>query len=192
MPDAFQNLVRQHRHRIYTYAYYFLRHQEDAEDATQEVLVKLWRHRRRIDAGKVAPWLIRVTRNACIDAQRKRRGERRVVLTRGDDEDLEAIPSGARNPEEMASSSEFLQRLEGAVRCLPEPFRSLLILREIQELKYDEIAGALGMPINTVKVYLHRGRRMLREHLRDWRREQVPAHTGRENAYEGGTSHAAG
>ena len=79
---------------------------------------------------------------------------------------MERAASGGPSPEELMEASEFQQQLEVALQALPEEHRTIVVLREIQGLKYGEIAGALGLPLNTVKVYLHRGRRALREQLR--------------------------
>ena len=80
---------------------------------------------------------------------------------------LEAAPSTAPGPQNQAEGAEFRERLKKALGQLPEPHRSIVVLREIQGLAYDEIAAAVDRPLNTVKVYLHRGRKMLREQLRE-------------------------
>ena len=162
----FEELVREHRDRVYTFALYSLKNREDAEDVTQEVLIRLWNHWRRLEGDYLKAWILRVTRNACVDAVRRRqtRGRHEAAT---DDTALEAAPSQAPGPQSQAEGAEFRDRLEAALAKLPEPHRSIVILREIQGLAYDEIAAAVDRPLNTVKVYLHRGRKMLREQLRE-------------------------
>lgn len=165
----FQELVRQHRDRIYTFAFYSLKNREDAEDVTQEVLIRLWKHWRRLEGEHLRAWIVRVTRNACVDSVRRRQTRGRHEA--GGDEEIERAPDEAADPARHAEDADFRRRLEAALRALSEPYRSIVILREVQGLAYDEIAAAVDKPLNTVKVYLHRGRKMLREQLRE-----VPAY----------------
>lgn len=99
-----------------------------------------------------------------MDALRRRRSHRRIVGPDGEEALARATADGP-GPHELAEVSEFQQELERALQVLPETQRAIVVLREIQGLKYEEIAAALELPLNTVKVYLHRARRELREHL---------------------------
>ena len=168
MLRAFQKLVDRHRNRIYTYSSYFLGDRDEAEDVTQEVLLRLWNHWEHIEAERVGPWLIHVTRNACIDVVRKRSTYRALVSVDPDGETTARAPSDGPDPTAAAESAEFYRHLERALREIAEPYRSIVILREIQDLKYEEISEALDMPLNTIKVYLHRGRRKLRDQLKEY------------------------
>lgn len=156
----FERHVREHQDRIFGFACYFLGSREDARDITQDVLIRMWNHRDQIDTDRLLPWLLRVTRNACID--HTRRG-RRTYEVNG--EDIDRWESYGTSPADQLEQNEGVRHIESAVERVPEPYRSVVILREIQNLKYEEISGAMNMPINTVKVYLHRGRKMLREQL---------------------------
>jgi RNA polymerase sigma-70 factor (ECF subfamily) len=163
---AFKKLAEAYRDRIYTFALYSLRRPEEAEDVTQEVLVKLWQHGGRVDVENVGAWIMRVTRNAVIDAIRRRRTRAAVIADEADyDIASNYAPSNADSGDGV-ESREFREALEAALGNLDEPYRSIVVMREIQELKYTEICEALEMPLNTVKVYLHRGRRALREALK--------------------------
>lgn len=135
---------------------------DDARDVTQEVLIRLWQYQESIDDEKVLPWLMRVTRNACIDALR----HRKLVhdLTENGAE-IDDISHDGLSPSEQMERDDDRRLIESALERLSEPYRSIVELREIQHLKYEEISGAMDMPMNTVKVYLHRGRKMLREKL---------------------------
>jgi RNA polymerase sigma factor (sigma-70 family) len=159
----FQILVYRYRHRVFSFACYYLGDPDDAEDVAQEVLLRLWKYRDGIDETRVLGWLLRVTRNACIDAARRRRSLRDVIST--DDRLLESALDGESLPDAETEQAEFQDCLRQAVAQLPDPHRSIVILREIHDMKYDEISAAMDLPLNTVKVYLHRARKMLRELL---------------------------
>lgn len=165
MRRRFQQLAREYQDRIYNFACYCVGDRDEAHDVTQDVLLKLWNHLDRIEPAGVWPWLIRVTRNASIDALRKRGSYRAVVEEDPEGDVTRRTPSSAPAPDELAESADFRVRLERALRQIREPYRSIVVLRELEDLKYEEIAAALDLPLNTVKVYLHRGRRMLRQRL---------------------------
>lgn len=159
----FEQLVHQYQDRVYGFACYFLGDREAAQDVTQEVLIRLWRHRGEVDGDRALGWLMRVARNACIDVHRKRRSTR-AVMTVDTDGVLDAA-GDAESPAEATEAHDFQRHLRRALDALADPYRSIVILREVQDMKYEEISGAMNLPLNTVKVYLHRGRKMLREQL---------------------------
>lgn len=157
----FERYVHRYQDRIFGFACYFLGSREDAKDITQDVLIRLWHHRGDVDTTRLLPWLMRVTRNACIDHTR---GRRHTYEVNG--QDVDAWAEGVcGSPVDHLLDAENVRTLEAAIEQLPEPYRSVVILREIQNMKYEEISGAMDMPLNTVKVYIHRGRKMLREQL---------------------------
>lgn len=159
----FEKQVRLYRHRVYGFAVYFLGKKAEAEDVTQEVLLKLWEHQDKLDEDRLLGWLLRVTRNACVDALRKRKAYRNIVAPAPDD--LGRAPGVEPMPDDDAEAADFQQHLRRALCRLDEPYRSIVILREVQDLKYEEISGAMNLPLNTVKVYLHRARKKLRDEL---------------------------
>lgn len=161
----FEQQLQRYQHRIYGYAFHYLGNREEAEDITQEVFIRFWKHRETIDEEKPLGWLLRVTRNASVDAIRRRKTYQRTVSVNSELLDY----AHGRNPlpDTDAESSDFRQHLQSALEELSEPYRSIVILREIQELKYQEIAEALDLPLTTVKVYLHRARKMLRNQLHE-------------------------
>jgi RNA polymerase sigma factor (sigma-70 family) len=161
----FEEAARRHQGRVYTFAHYLLGNREEAEDMTQEVLLRLWRHGRELTDDAVRPWLLCVTRNACYDLLRRRRIPAHAPAS------LEALPfeaAGDRpDPESRAAAAGLAHRVRAELDRLDEPYKSVLILREIQELEYQEISDVLGIPLNTVRVHIHRGRRRLREQLKE-------------------------
>ncbi len=164
-PSAFNQIVAYHRPRIFALAWHILSDREEAADVTQTVFIRLWDRQAEIDMDRVDAWLLRVARNAAIDAWRRRRTREGVLST--DTDAVEQLAAAHQeSPDAGVASSEFRGRLRIAVGQLPEPQRSIVVLREIEGYQYDEIADTLDLPLNTVKVYLHRARRRLRETLR--------------------------
>ncbi len=160
MLAQYQQAIEQYRQRIYSFAHYSLRAREDAEDITQEVFIKLWQHWQKIDHSKLNAWLMRVAHNAVIDHVRRGKNQ------------AEKIDDYAE-PEEQATSHEdagadidrqaFSTQLMDCIRSLEDPFRSIIIMRDVQGMSYADIQHSLDMSESQVKVYLHRGRRKLRE-----------------------------
>jgi RNA polymerase sigma factor (sigma-70 family) len=169
MLTAFEDTAQRHRRRVYSFARYLLSNREEAEDVTQEVLLRLWRHRNGVDEERLGAWLLRVTRNACYDLLRKRRSDSAVMApgTSLDEEEARHVASTEPGPQDAAEASDFRRRLMEALADLGEPYKSVVILREVQGLPHREIGEALGMPEVTVRVHLHRGRLKLRERLRE-------------------------
>jgi RNA polymerase sigma-70 factor (ECF subfamily) len=166
MSREFRELSDEYAGRIFTFALYSLRRREDAEDVTQEVLIRLWNHHQAIAPGNRGAWVMRVARNLVIDAARRRRS-RAAVFAEGPDAPLvsERVASPER-ADEASERRELRGLLEDAIAALGEPYRSIVIMREIQGMAYDEIAHGLGLPLGTIKVYLHRARARLRERVR--------------------------
>jgi len=160
----FEAAVASHGRRVFTLAVYLLADREEAEDVTQEVLVRLWRRGHEVSPGKIGSWLVRVTRNACIDAIRRRQDGSRIPIDEGGGTEL---LENAPGPDALAHASEIGKRVLQALETLSEPGRSIVILREIQGLSYREIGDALEISLDNVRVTLHRGRRRLREELRE-------------------------
>ena len=166
MLTAFEDTAQKYRRRVYSLARYLLSNREEAEDVTQEVLLRLWRHQQGVDEERLGAWLLRVTRNACYDLLRKRRSDAALGTSSSlDDDEAREVATPEPGPQSLAEASDFRRRLLAALSDLGEPYKSIVILREVQGLPHREIGEALGMPEVTVRVHLHRGRRKLRERL---------------------------
>ena len=160
----FEILARRHSDEIFRYARSLLGDAGEAEDATQEALLKLWRDLPKVRLGAARAWLYRTTRNHCIDVIRRRSGGRLSLLEEADTIE-ETLATDEPSPLEALSLDELRERLDGALQQVPEPQRSIFVLYEINGMRYREIAKILDLPINTVKVYLSRGRAKLRRTL---------------------------
>ena len=155
---AWEWLVRRSQGRVYGLAYHYLGSVEDARDVAQEAFVRAYRQLGTFEGNRFMAWLLRITRNLCIDQLRRRR-------TRPPAEDLRADAAADAAPRDAAPDPEqawltdarrrlvyrALQRLDGANR-------EVILLKDIQGLKLGEIAGMLGLPIGTVKSRAHRAR----------------------------------
>ena len=161
----FEHQVKRYKDRVYGFAFHYLGTAEEAEDVTQEVFIRFWQHRMSLDAKQPIGWLLRVTRNVSIDAIRRRKTYRKNVSV--DSEMVENVSEVNLSPEQHTEYSDFQMHLKRALDKLAEPYRSIVIMREIEEMKYNEIGEALELPLNTVKVYLHRARKMLRDQLKE-------------------------
>jgi RNA polymerase sigma-70 factor (ECF subfamily) len=161
--NRFETIVHQYKDSIYSYAYYFSGSPENAEDLTQGVLLKIWQGLDRLRMEPARSWVMKITRNHCIDWFRSQRPKDRasVPLAEQDHPSEPGVYSAERDVQRM----ELRETILRAISRLPEKLRSLIILREIEDMKYEEISHALDMPLNSVKASIHRGRRLLREHL---------------------------
>ncbi len=157
---AYERVVRGEKDRVYSYASRMLRHSTEAQDVAQEALVKLWQHRSRVEPDGARFWLRRTAHNLCIDRIRRRR-------SRPEDTELQEIMTADSRggPGRLAESAELGRLIENALGKLAPRDRAVLILREVQELPYTEIAGILDIPLGTLKARLHRAREHLRAKL---------------------------
>ena len=156
----FKLLCQRYRDEIYRYARALLANTADAEDATQEVLLRLWNHLPRLNPLNLRAWLLRTTRHYCLDQIRRRSKLGEPMLS--DDETLEERADElAVDPGLAADSTYRLEQARSALAKLPENLRSVFILYEVNGLRYREIAETLEIPVNSVKVYLLRARQRL-------------------------------
>jgi RNA polymerase sigma-70 factor (ECF subfamily) len=164
MMTAFETTAERYRRRVFSFARSLLSNHEEAEEVTQDVLIRLWRHERRVDQERLGGWLLRVTRNACYDLLRRRRSLA-AAGPRADEEEAAEVRSAEPDPEALLQAHVFRRCLKEALGTIGEPYRTIVLLREAQGLPHREISERLGIPEATVRVHLHRGRRRLREIL---------------------------
>ena len=155
----YQQAITQYRQRVFSFANYSLRAREDAEDITQDVFIKLWQNWQRIDHSKLNAWLMRVAHNAVVDHVRKHKKANEQVDDYAELEDQASEEYSGGDLDDRA----FKQQLMEAIKSLDDPFRSILVMRDIQGMSYTDIQQSLDISASQVKVYLHRGRRKLRE-----------------------------
>ena len=161
----FEVLLRRHDGRVYRTVRAILRDEGEAEDAMQAAWVRAYQHLGEwAGASSFSTWLLRIAANEALGRLRRRS---RLVAVNDDGEgsDGGVMDPRAEDPEERAAAHEAVRLLERAVDGLAAPYRSVYVLREIEELSTEETAEALGLTEEAVKVRLHRARAMLREAL---------------------------
>jgi RNA polymerase sigma factor (sigma-70 family) len=161
----FLKAIEQHKNRVFSYSYYFLRNREDAEDVTQDVFVRLWQHWSNIDQKKMKAWIMQVTHHRCIDFTRKRK---RIQENKQKSESdpittISQYSVFAKDPDSQLELSETQEFLLQALDGLPDRTKSMMLMHYFQDLKFETIATMMNVNINTVKVTIHRGRKMLKE-----------------------------
>jgi RNA polymerase sigma-70 factor (ECF subfamily) len=164
---AWEEIVRQYSRRIYSLAYRFVGSHEGAEDLAQEVFLRIYRTLDQYDpaAGNLSNWLMRVARNLIIDDWRKRG---RTPTEGGDDLDTHEyhLQSRVENPQKLVERHELSEQIQSAINKLSPDLRTVIILRDLEELSYQEIVDILKIPEGTVKSRINRGRIELAKILR--------------------------
>lgn len=153
-----------HLDAAYTLARYLMRDPHDAEDAVQDSCLRALRYFQTFRGGDARAWLLAIVRNRCHSLRSDRRNRRdasAVVF----DEELHSKEAEAELADAATLRAATRESLEEAVRRLPEEFREVIVLRELQELSYREISEVVGVPIGTVMSRLSRARQRLQHAL---------------------------
>lgn len=170
--EAFGELVERHQRRVWKVCRQYLG-PADAGAAAQDALVKAYLSLPSFDGRSAfTTWLTRIAINTCLDELRRQRREGLRVDVDGDAADpdpLATLPDGAAGPEELSIQRQAVERLKALELELPGRQREIFRLRFYAELELEEIAGALGVHVGTVKTQLHRAVHRLREALGDVR-----------------------
>jgi RNA polymerase sigma-70 factor (ECF subfamily) len=169
---AWEEIVRVHRRKVFNIAYKFVGRHDLAEDLTQDVFLKLYRSLDTFDRrANFQTWLISVSRNLCIDHYRSVRKEREIVNRDVDPDDL-TPPSKERSAQVVLEQRDRVRLLRQALDMLAPTLRTAVLLRDIHELSYQEIAQRLALPEGTVKSRINRGRTELARQFRRLRDRQ--------------------
>ena len=165
---AWEELVRRHTRRVYNLAYRFTGNRQESEDLSQEVFLRLYRTLASYRAvhGEFTTWLTSVTRNLLIDHYRRTRMERATESIEDQAAALEENTATLARTEGMLAGREASELLQAALEKLSPELRETVILRDLEELEYREIAQVLNVPEGTVKSRLNRGRAELARVLR--------------------------
>jgi RNA polymerase sigma-70 factor, ECF subfamily len=159
--DSFELLMLPHLGAAFTLARYLLRDASNAEDAVQDAYLQALRHFGGFRGENARAWLLTIVRRACY-AWSDRENRHDYV---GDPDLVDELAGDADDPETAVVRGELQEQLARAVDGLPLPFREVIVLREIQELSYQEIATVIGAPVGTVMSRLARARRRLQRLL---------------------------
>lgn len=168
---SYEVLVQRHMNRVYGLIYRMVGNREEAEDLSQEVFVKVYNNIKKYEQqAAFATWLYRIATNTALDAldRSKRRPQAAAPLknqNKGEDEtDLLSLqPSGAAGPEESAIQVELRECISRVLRKLDKEQARMLVMRDFNDLSYDEIASSLGAGLSAVKMRIHRSRLAFQE-----------------------------
>src|SRR5436309_3946060 len=162
--SRFEKLVLQHLDAAYSLARWLTRNDADAADVVQEAVLRAYRYFDTYREGDAKSWLLRIVRRTCYSWLERNRPADVVPLEAepAHNEGGADAPHRTTNTEALLQSRSDLRRLDVLVEALPAPLREVIVLRELHELGYREIAEVTGVPIGTVMSRLHRARAALR------------------------------
>jgi RNA polymerase sigma-70 factor (ECF subfamily) len=165
--NMFEIVMRRYNQRLYRVARAILRNDNEAEDVMQEAYVRAYEHLDQF-AGKArfSTWLTRIAVHEALTRQRRGHRYQELEAMSEDDKDpMDGFASLALNPEEQASNSQIRRLLEEAVEKLPDAYRTVFMLRDVEEMSTSDTANVLEITEENVKVRLHRARALLRKTL---------------------------
>lgn len=142
-----------------------LKNRMDADDITQEVLIKIWKNINSFNIFAAKTWIMKTTHNQCIDFLRKRNADLLKNPYSVDDVSEFIENNEVENPMLIIENKFAENKIKDAIKLLPDNQRSVFVLYEIQGMKYKEISKTLELPINSVKVYLMRARKQLQKNF---------------------------
>ncbi len=187
---SFEQLIGTHQQYVYNIAFRMMGNEEDAKDAAQEALIKVFKNigSYRHDS-KFSTWLYRIVMNTCKDLLRKRKSNV-ISIDKGIATDEGEVQMEFEDPNASPvrdyERKEVQETIQEAMEDLPEANKSVLILREIKDYSYDEISDILDIPVGTVRSRINRGRKMLADRLR----ERLPDHIPNRNTQRKGGERA--
>ncbi len=169
--SAWETIVRQHWRKVFNVAYKFVGKHDEAEDLAQDIFLKIFKSLNTFDRrANFQTWLISISRNLCIDYYRSSKKERRTIDRDINADDLSPAAAGP-GPLAALELQDLAVLLRMALQGLPSSLRTAVLLRDLQELSYQEIAERLQLPEGTVKSRINRGRRELARQVTRLRRQ---------------------
>ena len=174
--ELFELLLRRYNQRIYRAVRAILRDPNDAEDVMQQAYVNAYRHLHQFEGRASFPtWMTRIAIREATARNRKALSHLQLVPELHGDNIMSDVREPSPDPEERAVAADLMQHVEAEVTALPEAYRSVLLLREVEGLSTEETAACLEVSAEVVKTRLHRARTMLRDAL--YRRAGVGLHS---------------
>ena len=167
--NAFSDIVSLYQHKLYQICYRMLGNKQEAEDISQEAFVRAYINLHSFDQKrKFSTWLYRIATNLCIDRIRKKKPDYYLDAEIAGTEGLDMysqLSSNDQLPDDVVEQMELQDRIQYEISRLPDKYRSVIVLKYIEELSLQEISEILDMPLGTVKTRIHRGREALRKQL---------------------------
>jgi RNA polymerase sigma-70 factor (ECF subfamily) len=168
---AWEEIVRQHRRKVFNIAYKFTGRHDEAEDLTQDIFLKIFKSLHTFDRrANFQTWLVSVSRNLCIDHYRSVRKERETIDRDVDAGELTPAAPG-QNAFQALEQADRVELLRKAMAELPDTLRRAVVMRDLKEMSYQEIADQLNLPEGTVKSRINRGRTELARQVQRIREE---------------------
>ncbi|MFP7300402.1 RNA polymerase sigma factor SigW [Neobacillus niacini] len=168
--DAFADIVEIYSNSIFQLGYRMLGNRHEAEDIAQEAFIRAYVNIKSFNQDlKFSTWLFRIATNLCIDRIRKKKPDYYLDAEVSGTDGLtmySQLSSDSPLPEKELESLELQETVQKEILKLPEKYRSVIVLKYIEELSLNEISEILDMPLGTVKTRIHRGREALRQQLR--------------------------
>jgi len=163
--DAFALLVRRHQRRVFNLSLRMVQDYEDASEATQETFVAAWQGLPSFRGeARFATWLYRIAYHCCLRQLERRKRERYLQAVIEAEQILDGMHKEQR-VEDILERRDRLAVVRKQMEQLPAKYRSVLVLRHLQEMSYEEMAAVLSMPVGTIKTHLFRARHLLKERL---------------------------
>lgn len=163
----FNNQVLQLSRKLYLVAFRFLKRQDEAEDAVQEVFMRLWNKREGLERYNSLEALATASvRNYCIDILRRKK-----LMIVEDNENHKGVLDNRPSPEEALENSEVSGILNKIIQGLPDIYREIITMKDIDGLSYEEIVEISGQNVNTLRVNLSRARKLIRDEYKKYRYE---------------------
>ncbi len=165
--DALISILRDIEHHVYRTAFYILNNEQDAADAAQEALIRIYTKINSYEEKALfKTWVQRIVTNICIDKFRRTKPSVSI-------EEHNMVFREERDVEDEVMKGYLAQDIREAIEQLPEHHRAVVVLRYLQDFSYNEIAESLDLPLNTVKSYLFRARQQLQSLLQDYQKGGV-------------------
>ena len=167
--QAYVELVNRFRNRLMSFIYRYVNDMEQAEDIVQDALLKLYTHKHYYkNIAKFSTWIYTIAANLAKTELRKKKSRKVTYLSRmGPEEKDYELPAVEPDTDELAQSEYIENKIQAAIQKLPLHFRTVTILRDIQELSYEEISKIVDVPLGTVKSRINRARIQLQKELKD-------------------------
>lgn len=169
--NAYAEIVEIYKDKVFQLCYRMLGNRHEAEDMAQEALIRAYINIASFNINlKFSTWLYRIATNLCIDRIRKKKPDYYLDAEVSGTDGLtmySQIPAATTLPEEELESMELQETIQREITKLPEKYRSVIVLKYMEELSLNEISEILDMPLGTVKTRIHRGREALRQQLRN-------------------------
>ncbi len=171
--NAYIELVNRYKDRLKNFAFYFLKDDEQAEDIVQDTFIKLYQKKHYYrPIGKFSTWIYTITRNLANTELRKRKRRNTIYLSQfRKDKGGYEIPAADRSAARSLENEFMLKKIHEAIDKLSDNYKSIIILRDIQGLSYDEISEIVKVPLGTVKSRINRARLQLQLQLQDLKEE---------------------